>query len=114
LPELLKKQYSLQERTAIEFELISFSLCKNENYKPEILSAWINEFENMNLTPLQVIKRIRLAKHIQKYGVTEFAIFMNVDLNEYSNIYKHEKLNENYIDPEIERLNNEIKSKIDN
>jgi hypothetical protein len=104
-------QYSLQESTAIKFELISFSLCKNENYKEEVLNAWIKEFENMNMKAIEVIKRIRLAKHIPKYGVTEFAIFMNVDITSYSTFYKHAQISEGYIDPEIEKLNNEINSK---
>lgn len=85
-------QYSLQERTAIEMELISFALCKNENYLPEVRTAWINEFENMNVPVFEVVKRIRLAKQEKKFGNTEFATFMNVNLSDYQDFYEHEKI----------------------
>lgn len=91
---LSRTQYSLQEKTAIEYELISFALCKNENYTNETKQAWISEFENMNMTSFEAIKRIRLAKMEKKFGVTEFALFMNVDLSDYSTFYKHEKKQE--------------------
>ncbi len=91
---LSRTQFSLQEKTAIEYELISFALCKNENYTNETKQAWISEFENMNMTSFEAIKRIRLAKMEKKFGVTEFALFMNVDLSDYSTFYKHEKKQE--------------------
>ena len=109
LPELLKTQYNLQERTAIEFELIKFALCKQENYKPEIIESWINSFAELRYTAFQVIKSIRMAKLEKKYGQTEFATFVNVELQNYSEVYKHEMKSKEYVDPEIERLNNEIK-----
>lgn len=91
---LSKTLYSLQERTAIEYELISFALCKNENYDDPTKRAWIDEFENMNMTSFEAIKRIRLAKLEKKFGVTEFAVFMNVNLSDYGTFYKHEKKQE--------------------
>ena len=109
LPELLKTQYNLQERTAIEFELIKFALCKQENYKPEIIESWINSFAELRYTAFQVIKSIRMAKLEKKYGQTEFATFVNVEMQNYSEVYKHEMKSKEYVDPEIERLNNEIK-----
>lgn len=109
LPELLKTQYNLQERTAIEFELIKFALCKQENYRPEIIESWINSFAELRYTAFQVIKSIRMAKLEKKYGQTEFATFVNVELQNYSEVYKHEMKSKEYVDPEIERLNNEIK-----
>ena len=109
LPELLKTQYSLQEKTAIEFELIKFALCKQENYRPEIIESWINSFAELRYTAFQVIKSIRMAKLEKKYGQTEFATFVNVEMQNYSEVYKHEMKSKEYVDPEIERLNNEIK-----
>ena len=109
LPELLKTQYSLQEKTAIEFELIKFALCKQENYRPEIIESWINSFAELRYTEFQVIKSIRMAKLEKKYGQTEFATFVNVEMQNYSEVYKHEMKSKEYVDPEIERLNNEIK-----
>lgn len=109
MPELLKTQYNLQERTAIEFELIKFALCKQENYKPEIIESWINSFAELRYTAFQVIKSIRMAKLEKKYGQTEFATFVNVELQNYSEVYKHEMKSKEYVDPEIERLNNGIK-----
>ena len=50
-----------------------------------------------------------MAKLEKKYGQTEFATFVNVEMQNYSEVYKHEMKSKEYVDPEIERLNNEIK-----
>ena len=56
----------------------------------------------------EVIKRIRLAKLEKKFGISDFSVFMNINTGEYGNFYKHEMKSKGYVDPEIERLNNEI------
>jgi len=81
----------LDERTAIELELGSYALVKNENFNEFTINAWIDEFQKLQIEPFEVIKRIRLAKSSKKYGDTEFGTFMNVHLNEYSENYKHLK-----------------------
>lgn len=91
IPKLSKANYSDNEKTAIIQELISFAGCKQENISVDILKIWLTEFGDMNMNPLEVVKRIRLAKHERKFGASEFAIFMNVDLTTYSNFYKHKK-----------------------
>lgn len=99
---------------AIEYELVSFALCKQENYRPETINAWINSFAELRYTAFQVIKSIRLAKLEKKFGQTEFATFINVELQNYSETYKHELKNENKIDSETERLNREVSESLKN
>lgn len=86
--ELIKSVYTNEQRKAIELCIWQFGQCKNEKLG-DVAQSWINEFAEMNMPYFEVIKRIRLAKHVKKYGVTEFAIFMNVDLSSYSEFYKH-------------------------
>lgn len=59
----------------------------------------------------QIVKCIRLAKLEKKYGPTEFATFINVPFNDYAQTYKHVEIKDKFIDPEIERINNEIAEK---
>lgn len=91
--------YNDKEIQAITLALTQFALCKNENYKPETIQSWINQFSDLNLTAIQVIKRIRLASLQKRYGVTEFAVFMDVPYKDYGEYYKHTAL------PEREELN---------
>jgi hypothetical protein len=109
LPKLLTAEYTKPERKAIILELGIFALATNQSFSSEIINCWMQEFSNLNMKVMEVIKRIRLAKLEKKFGVSDFSVFMNLNTEDYSNYYKHERLNENYIDPEIERLNNEIK-----
>lgn len=88
--ELEKIEYTKEQRKAIELALYQFGQCKGENLKG-VAEAWINEFEELRMPHFEVIKRIRLAKTEKKYGITEFAIFMNVNLSDYSDFYKHVK-----------------------
>lgn len=62
---------------------------KQENFDG-VADEWVSEFENLQITPLDAIKRIRLAKFEKKYGVTEFTTFMTVNIDEYAEKYKHE------------------------
>ena len=109
LPELIKVEYTPTETNMIKAALFDFANSKNENYREEVVYSWINTFSELRVSAFEIIKRIRLAKLEKKFGNTEFAIFMNVDITEYSTLFKHKALNSNYVDPEIERLNNEIK-----
>jgi len=111
LPELIKSEYTDQEILAIKMLLFEFANSKNENYEVATVETWINNFAEMRLTPAEILKRIRLAKLEKKYGVTEFAIFMNVRIDSYTEFYKHVRLNQNTIDPVIEKLNKEIQEK---
>ena len=111
LPELIKSEYTDQEILAIKMLLFEFANSKNENYEVATVETWINNFAEMRLTPAEILKRVRLAKLEKKYGVTEFAIFMNVRIDSYTEFYKHVRLNQNTIDPVIEKLNKEIQEK---
>lgn len=91
LPEIERYYYSAAEIRAIKLELISYAACKNENFSEVIINAWINEFSLLNMKPYQVVKRIRLAKHSKKYGVSEFACFMEVELNDFPELYKFKR-----------------------
>ena len=114
LPELIKTEYTDQEIKAIKLALINFAVCKNENYSPETIESWINSFAELRYSAFQVIKSIRLAKLEKKYGQTEFATFVNIELQNYSETYKHEKKNDNGTDPETERLNREVSESLKN
>lgn len=91
LPELERYEYSDNEIKAIKLEMLSLAGCKNENYSELTINSWINEFSLLNMKPLEVLKRVRLAKHVKKYGVSEFAMFMDVNLNQFSELYKYHK-----------------------
>ena len=91
LPELKKRVYSHEEKKAIRKCLSEFAACKNENYTNHVVNTWIEEFENLQMPVLEVIKRIRLAKQEPKFGVTEFAVFMNVNLSDYAEFFEHKK-----------------------
>lgn len=93
-PELVKTEYTANEIKAIKQELINFALSKNEDIQPFIFDNWINNFSELNIPAKEVIKRIRLAKLDIKFGVSEFAKFMNVEINEYSSYYKHKRREE--------------------
>lgn len=84
-------QWSRFERQSVKNALFHFANIKNEDLKEYIVEAWISEFQNLQVSVTDAIKRIRLAGLEKKFGVTEFAIFMNVDLNSYSDNYKQEK-----------------------
>lgn len=92
--ELQRAEYSQSELKAIKVALIQFALCRNENYSDYTIMAWVNEFADLNMPVMQVIKRIRLAKLGKKFGVTEFSAFMDVNIDEYTNYYKHKRLEE--------------------
>jgi hypothetical protein len=92
--ELNRAEYTESELQAIKVALIQFALCRNENYSPETVMAWINEFADMNMPVMQVIKRIRLAKLGKKFGVTDFSAFMDLNIDDYTNHYKHIRLEE--------------------
>ena len=109
LPELIKVEYTPAETNMIKAALFDFANSKNENYREEVVYSWINTFSELRMPAFEIIKRIRLSKLEKKFGNTEFAVFMNVDITEYSTLFKHKAQNSNYVDPEIERLNNEIK-----
>lgn len=91
LPELEYYEYSNSELRAIKLELLSLAGCKNENYSELTINSWINEFSLLNMKPIEVLKRIRLAKHSKRYGVSEFAMFMDLNLNDYGELYKYKK-----------------------
>lgn len=80
--------YNANEIKAIKLELLSYAACRNENFSELTINAWINEFSQLNMSPYECIKRIRLSKHEKKYGASEFAIFMNVNLNQFPEYYK--------------------------
>lgn len=109
LPKLLTAEYTATERKAIILELGIFALATNQSFSAEIINCWIQEFSNLNMKAFEVIKRIRLAKLEKKFGASDFSVFMNIKTGEYGNFYKHELKSKEYIDPEIERLNNEFK-----
>lgn len=91
IPELVKVSYNENESKAIKLELVSYAKVKNEQISIETLNAWINEFECLQMKAFEVIKRIRLAKHEKKFGNTDFSVFMNVDIENYYEFYKHKK-----------------------
>lgn len=86
--ELMKEEYTPNQRKAIELVLYQFAQCKNEDLS-KVVHTWINMFSELRLPYFECIKRIRLAMLEKKYGVTEFAIFMNVTLSDYGDFYKH-------------------------
>lgn len=86
--ELQKAEYTIEQKKAIELTIYQFAQCKNEDLS-KVAKSWINEFAELNMPYFEVIKRIRLAKHEKKYGNTEFAIFMNINLDNYSELYRH-------------------------
>ena len=88
LNELQKEDYTPTQKKAIQLALWQFGQCKKEDLSG-VANSWINEFAEMRILFFEVIKRIRLAKMEKKYGVTEFAIFMNVTLSDYGDFYKH-------------------------
>lgn len=81
--------YSPLEIAALKKELYSYACVRNENFSKEVIEAWIDEFQLLNMPVTEVAKRVRLAKLEKKYGVTDFSIFMEVNPYEYANSYKH-------------------------
>lgn len=94
LPNLLGCKYTNTELDVIQAELVRYSLSKNESIREPVIKAWILDFQDMNIPAWEVVKRIRMAKQEKKYGVTEFATFMNVGIGNYAEVYKHEKKKE--------------------
>lgn len=86
--ELERIIYTPQEKKAIQLALYQFGQCKKEDIS-DVAQSWINEFSEMRMPFWEVIKRIRLAKHVKKYGVSEFAIFTNVKLSDFGDVYKY-------------------------
>lgn len=81
--------YSPKEIQAIKHELIRYAGSKAENIQANTVNCWLMDFQELRMPVIEVIKRIRLAKMKEKYGVTDFAAFMNVKLQDYSDFYKH-------------------------
>jgi len=111
--ELEILEYSKDEIKAIKHELIRYSGSKNENLEANTVNCWLMDFQEMRVPAFEVIKRIRLAKMEKKYGVTEFAIFMNVNLSDYGTFYKHIKQSsETESDLEAQRIIDEQQQRI--
>lgn len=90
IQELEIFNYSDIEIRSIKQELIRYAGSKNEIIPADTVSCWLMDFQELRMPVMEVIKRIRLAKLDNKYGVTDFSAFMNVRLSEYSTYYKHE------------------------
>lgn len=91
---LVRTEYSDNELKAIKQELYLFLKFRNEKIDIDVLDLWIDEFSKMQMTPTEILKRVRLAKMKEKYGVTDFSIFMNVDIKNYTVFYKHKRIEE--------------------
>lgn len=91
LPEIDKRYYTEDEETVIKEELLRFARARDENYSPETVNEWIRCFSELNYTVSKVVKCIRLAKLQPKYKTKEFAMFLQVDLNEYYRKYLPKK-----------------------
>ena len=91
LGELEVKEFSSKEREAIISELRIYAGAKNENIPAVTIQAWMILFSALNISVYEIIKRIRMACIEKKYGVSEFATFINADIREYSDLFKFKK-----------------------
>ena len=90
IQELEIFNYSDIEIRSIKQELIRYAGSKNEIIPADTVSCWLMDFQELRMPVTEVIKRIRLAKLDNKFGVTDFAAFINVRLSDYSTFYKYE------------------------
>ena len=92
LQEVKQREYNDEEIKSIKLELARYAGSKNENISENTVNCWLMDFQDLQLEVFEAIKRIRLAKSIKNpKATTDFSVFMNVDLSEYSTFYKHEK-----------------------
>lgn len=84
--------YSLEELDIIKDELLRFAAARDENFTLAVIEEWIKCFEELGYSVSKVVKSIRLAKLQPKFNTTEFAIFTQINTDEYYQKYPHKKL----------------------
>lgn len=91
LPEIDRKYYTPEESKVIKQELLRLALARDENYSIDLVEEWLRSFSELNYTASKIVKCIRLVKLQPKYKTKEFAMFMQVDLNDYYKYYSSKK-----------------------
>ena len=91
LPEIEQKYYTNDELDVIKDEMLRLAAARDDKYSEETMFEWIRCFSELNYSASKVVKCIRLAKLQPKYKTKEFAMFLQVDLNEYYTKYPQKK-----------------------
>jgi len=87
-----KLEYKQQERKAIKYELVRYATAKQEPIPEAVIDEWIETFQELRISPLELVCRIKVAKLRKRYGnQTTIADFTDIEdfWKEYGNHYKH-------------------------
>lgn len=88
-------KYSNVEDDVVRNELKRYCLSKQERITPEVISEWLRTFQEMNISPKEMVMRIRVAKFKKRYGnQTTIADFLDDEeyFKDYYKYYKRESL----------------------
>jgi len=73
---------SKQDKSEILKALLNYAKSNNEEIPEKTILAWIDNFSEMGLTSVEIIKVIEKSKFTKKFGATKFPDFADIFLEE--------------------------------
>jgi hypothetical protein len=73
---------SKQDKSEILKALLNYAKSNNEEIPEKTVLAWIDNFSEMGLTSIEIIKVIEKSKFTKKFGATKFSDFADILLEE--------------------------------